>query len=187
MIWDWFPIIWDLFSQVQTGFGRLGSHFWGFQTHGVLPDIVTMAKGIGNGFPMAAVVTTPEIAKSLAKRLLHFNTFGGNPMACAIGSSVLEVIKEENLQENSQEVGTYMLLKFAKLRDEFEIVGDVRGKGLMIGIEMVKDKVGCDLLFSLQLRGGARVKVGSLSYKLIHSQEESTQGQQDSAKLIRDE
>ncbi|XP_011824519.1 PREDICTED: alanine--glyoxylate aminotransferase 2, mitochondrial [Mandrillus leucophaeus] len=82
-----------------------------------------------------------EIAKSLAKRLQYFNTFGGNPMACAIGSAVLEVIKEENLQENSQEVGTYMLLKFAKLRDEFEIVGDVRGKGLMIGIEMVQDKM----------------------------------------------
>ncbi|XP_020026063.1 alanine--glyoxylate aminotransferase 2, mitochondrial [Castor canadensis] len=128
-------------DEVQTGFGRLGSHFWGFQTHDVLPDIVTMAKGIGNGFPMAAVVTTPEIAKSLAKRLLHFNTFGGNPVACAIGSVVLEVIKEENLQENSQEVGTYMLLKLAKLRDEFDIVGDVRGKGLMIGIEMVQDKM----------------------------------------------
>ncbi|XP_027953873.1 alanine--glyoxylate aminotransferase 2, mitochondrial isoform X1 [Eumetopias jubatus] len=128
-------------DEVQTGFGRLGSHFWGFQTHGILPDIVTMAKGIGNGFPMAAVVTTPEIAKSLAKRVFHFNTFGGNPMACAIGSAVLEVIKEEKLQENCQEVGTYMLQKFAELRDEFEIVGDVRGKGLMIGIEMVKDKV----------------------------------------------
>ncbi|XP_035147586.1 alanine--glyoxylate aminotransferase 2, mitochondrial isoform X2 [Callithrix jacchus] len=127
-------------DEVQTGFGRLGSHFWGFQTHDVLPDIVTMAKGIGNGFPMAAVVTTPEIAKSLAKRLQHFNTFGGNPLACAVGSAVLEVIKEENLQGNSQEVGTYMLLKFAKLKDEFEIVGDVRGKGLMIGIEMVQDK-----------------------------------------------
>nr|KAF6354234.1 alanine--glyoxylate aminotransferase 2 [Myotis myotis] len=127
-------------DEVQTGFGRLGSHFWGFQTHGVLPDIVTMAKGIGNGFPMAAVVTTPEIAKSLAKCVLHFNTFGGNPMACAIGSAVLEVIKEEKLQENSQEVGTYLLLKLAKLQDEFEIIGDVRGKGLMIGIEMVKDK-----------------------------------------------
>ncbi|XP_060047199.1 alanine--glyoxylate aminotransferase 2, mitochondrial [Erinaceus europaeus] len=127
-------------DEVQTGFGRLGSHFWGFQTHDVLPDIVTMAKGIGNGFPMAAVVTTSEIAKSLAKRLLHFNTFGGNPLACAIGSAVLEVIKEEKLQENSQEVGTYMLLKFAKLRDEFEIIGDVRGKGLMMGIEMVSDK-----------------------------------------------
>ncbi|XP_019592848.2 alanine--glyoxylate aminotransferase 2, mitochondrial isoform X1 [Rhinolophus sinicus] len=128
-------------DEVQTGFGRLGSHFWGFQTHGVLPDIVTMAKGIANGFPMAAVVTTPDVAKSLAKCMLHFSTFGGNPVACAIGSAVLEVIKEENLQENSQEVGTYMLLKFAKLRDEFEIVGDVRGKGLMIGIEMVKDKM----------------------------------------------
>ncbi|XP_076973063.1 alanine--glyoxylate aminotransferase 2, mitochondrial isoform X1 [Tamandua tetradactyla] len=128
-------------DEVQTGFGRLGSHFWGFQTHGVLPDIVTMAKGIGNGFPMAAVVTSPEIAQSLAKRLLHFNTFGGNPMACAIGSAVLGVIQEDCLQENSQEVGTYMLLKFAKLREKFEIVGDVRGKGLMIGIEMVKDKM----------------------------------------------
>ncbi|XP_036919049.1 alanine--glyoxylate aminotransferase 2, mitochondrial isoform X2 [Sturnira hondurensis] len=133
-------------DEVQTGFGRLGSHFWGFQTHGVLPDIVSMAKGIGNGFPMAAVVTTPEIAKSLGNCILHFNTFGGNPVACAIGSAVLEVIKEENLQENSQEVGTYMLLEFAKLRDEFEIIGDVRGKGLMIGVEMVKDKASCQPL-----------------------------------------
>ncbi|XP_012928969.1 alanine--glyoxylate aminotransferase 2, mitochondrial isoform X2 [Heterocephalus glaber] len=128
-------------DEVQTGFGRLGSHFWGFQTHEVLPDIVTMAKGIANGFPMAAVVTTQEIAKSLARCMLHFNTFGGNPMACAIGSAVLEVIKEEKAQENSQDVGTYMLLKFAKLREEFDIVGDVRGKGLMVGIEMVQDKM----------------------------------------------
>ncbi|KAM7320756.1 hypothetical protein ACRRTK_020009 [Alexandromys fortis] len=126
---------------VQTGFGRLGSHFWGFQSHDVLPDIVTMAKGIGNGFPMAAVVTTPEIAKSLTKCMHHFNTFGGNPLACAIGSAVLKVIKEENLQKNSQEVGTYMILKFAELREEFDIVGDVRGKGLLIGIEMVQDKM----------------------------------------------
>ncbi|GAB1299246.1 Alanine--glyoxylate aminotransferase 2, mitochondrial [Apodemus speciosus] len=129
-------------DEVQTGFGRLGSHFWGFQTHDVLPDIVTMAKGIGNGFPMAAVVTTPvKIAKSLTKCLHHFSTFGGSPLACTIGSAVLEVIEEENLQKNSQEVGTYLLLKFAKLRDEFDIVGDVRGKGLMVGIEMVQDKI----------------------------------------------
>lgn len=128
-------------DEVQTGFGRLGSHFWGFQTHDVMPDIVTMAKGIGNGFPMAAVVTTPEIASSLAKHLHHFSTFGGSPLACTIGSAVLEVIEEENLQKNSQEVGTYLLLKFAKLRDEFDIVGDVRGKGLMVGIEMVQDKI----------------------------------------------
>lgn len=77
-------------DEVQTGFGRTGEHFWNFQSHGVMPDIVTMAKGIGNGFPMAAVVTTPEIAKSLNSGF-HFNTFGGNPIACAVGSSVLKV------------------------------------------------------------------------------------------------
>uniref|UniRef100_A0A8C8SU32 Alanine--glyoxylate aminotransferase 2, mitochondrial n=1 Tax=Pelusios castaneus TaxID=367368 RepID=A0A8C8SU32_9SAUR len=126
-------------DEVQTGFGRTGSHFWGFQTHDIVPDIVTMAKGIGNGFPMAAVVTKPEIANSLAQNL-HFNTFGGNPVACVAGSAVLDVIAEAGLQKNSEEVGTYMLLEFAKLRDNFEIIGDVRGKGLMIGIEMVKNK-----------------------------------------------
>lgn len=126
-------------DEVQTGFGRTGSHFWGFQTHDVVPDIITLAKGIGNGFPMAAVVTTKEIANSLAQNL-HFNTFGGNPMACVVGSAVLDAIEEDSLQKNSKDVGTYMLLELAKLRDKFEIVGDVRGKGLMIGIEMVTDK-----------------------------------------------
>ncbi|XP_075788695.1 alanine--glyoxylate aminotransferase 2, mitochondrial isoform X4 [Pelodiscus sinensis] len=132
-------------DEVQTGFGRTGSHFWGFQTHDVVPDIVTLAKGIGNGFPMAAVITTSEIANSLAQNL-HFNTFGGNPMACVVGSAVLDAIAEDGLQKNSEEVGTYMLLEFAKLRDEFEIIGDVRGKGLMIGIEMVKNKDSCQPL-----------------------------------------
>uniref|UniRef100_F6UI14 Alanine--glyoxylate aminotransferase 2, mitochondrial n=1 Tax=Ornithorhynchus anatinus TaxID=9258 RepID=F6UI14_ORNAN len=127
-------------DEVQTGFGRMGSHFWGFQTHDVLPDIITMAKGIGNGFPMGAVVTTTEIANSLAKSQLHFNTFGGNPMACTIGSAVLDAIREDGLQKNSEEVGTYLLLELAKLRDKFEIVGDVRGKGLMVGVEMVTDQ-----------------------------------------------
>jgi len=126
-------------DEVQTGFGRTGSNYWGFQNHGVIPDIVTMAKGIGNGFPMAAVVTTPEIASTLAQAL-HFNTFGGNPMACAVGSAVLDVIDEEKLQQNCERLGTYFLKELAKLRDEFEIVGDVRGKGLMIGIDMVEDK-----------------------------------------------
>ncbi|XP_020851286.1 alanine--glyoxylate aminotransferase 2, mitochondrial isoform X2 [Phascolarctos cinereus] len=127
-------------DEVQTGFGRLGTHFWGFQSHGILPDIVTMAKTMGNGFPMSAVVTTPEIANSFIKKVNHFSTFAGNPMAGVIGSAVLDAIKEDGLQENSQETGSYMLLKLAKLRDEFEIVGDVRGKGLMIGIEMVQDQ-----------------------------------------------
>ncbi|XP_033928862.1 alanine--glyoxylate aminotransferase 2, mitochondrial isoform X4 [Melopsittacus undulatus] len=126
-------------DEVQTGFGRTGSHFWGFQTHGVVPDIVTLAKGIGNGFPMAAVVTTKEIASSLAQNL-HINTFGGNPLACTVGAAVLDAIEEDGLQKNSEDVGTYMLLELAKLRDKFKIVGDVRGKGLMIGVEMVTDK-----------------------------------------------
>ncbi|XP_049860541.1 alanine--glyoxylate aminotransferase 2, mitochondrial-like isoform X2 [Schistocerca gregaria] len=126
-------------DEVQTGFGRTGDHFWGFEGHDVQPDIVTMAKGIGNGFPLAAVVTTTEIAQSL-KKFLHFNTFSGNPLACAVGTAVLEVIEEEKLQENCKIVGTYMLTKLAELRDKFDCIGDVRGKGLMIGVEMVKDK-----------------------------------------------
>lgn len=98
-----------------------------------------ISPGIGNGFPMAAVVTTPEIAKSLGMAL-HFNTYGGNPMASAVGIAVLDVIEEEQLQKNSLEVGTYFLNKLAELRDSYEIVGDVRGKGLMIGLELVSDR-----------------------------------------------
>eukprot|EP00117_Sycon_ciliatum_P018591 scpid52834/ scgid17129/ Alanine--glyoxylate aminotransferase 2, mitochondrial; (R)-3-amino-2-methylpropionate--pyruvate transaminase; Beta-ALAAT II; Beta-alanine-pyruvate aminotransferase; D-AIBAT len=126
-------------DEVQTGFGRLGSHYWGFEAAGVTPDIVTMAKGIANGFPMGAVVTTPEIA-SVYENFLTFNTFGGNPLSCAVASSVLDVIDEENMQANCEDVGTYFLQRLASLRDEFEIVGDVRGKGLMIGVEFVEDK-----------------------------------------------
>uniref|UniRef100_A0AAX7UA79 Alanine--glyoxylate aminotransferase 2, mitochondrial n=1 Tax=Astatotilapia calliptera TaxID=8154 RepID=A0AAX7UA79_ASTCA len=131
--------------QVQTGFGRTGSHFWGFQGHDVIPDMVTMAKGIGNGFPMGAVVTTPEIAASFAKGL-HFNTFGGNPLACAVASSVLDTIREDDTQQNSLRVGTYLMTELAKLRDKYEIIGDVRGKGLQIGVEMVRDKASRDPL-----------------------------------------
>ncbi|EDV29075.1 uncharacterized protein TRIADDRAFT_63204 [Trichoplax adhaerens] len=126
-------------DEVQTGFARPGSHFWGFEASGVTPDIVTMAKGIGNGYPLSAVVTTPEIAASLTKAI-HFNTFGGNPVACAIGSAVLDVIDQENMMQRADELGTFLLKELAKLRDEFEIVGDVRGKGLMIGVEFVKSK-----------------------------------------------
>ncbi|KAK3524284.1 hypothetical protein QTP70_027008 [Hemibagrus guttatus] len=132
-------------DEVQTGFGRTGSHFWGFQAHDVVPDIVTMAKGIANGFPMGAVVTSEEIARSFAKGL-HFNTFGGNPLACSIGSAVLDTIKEERIQENCAVVGTHLLKELAKLRDKYEILGDVRGKGLHIGVEMVTDKASRDPL-----------------------------------------
>ncbi|KAG8188974.1 hypothetical protein JTE90_010063 [Oedothorax gibbosus] len=127
-----------IIDEVQTGFGRTGK-FWGFQNHNVTPDIVTVAKGIGNGYPLAAVITTKEIAENLNSALV-FNTYGGNPVACAIGSAVLDVIDDEKLMENSHHVGTYLLHALAKLRKKYEIVGDVRGKGLMIGIEMVSNK-----------------------------------------------
>nr|CAD7406347.1 unnamed protein product [Timema cristinae] len=126
-------------DEVQTGFGRTGEHFWGFQMHDVKPDIVTMAKGIGNGFPLGAVATTPEIAETFTQAL-HFNTFGGNPIALAVGSAVLQVIEEEETQKRCSEVGSYLLKKLEKLRDEFDCVGDVRGKGLMIGVELVSNK-----------------------------------------------
>jgi alanine-glyoxylate transaminase/(R)-3-amino-2-methylpropionate-pyruvate transaminase len=126
-------------DEVQTGFGRLGSHFWGFETQGVIPDIVTMAKGIGNGCPLAAVVTTPKIAQSLVGKV-HFNTFGGNPVVSAMGKAVLEVIEKENLQANCAKLGNAFLGGLNKLKEKHKIIGDVRGRGLMIGIELVKDR-----------------------------------------------
>ncbi|XP_026762638.2 alanine--glyoxylate aminotransferase 2, mitochondrial [Galleria mellonella] len=124
-------------DEVQTGFGRTGDAFWGFETHGVIPDIVTMAKGIGNGFPMAAVVTTKEIAAVHTKGN-YFNTFGGNPLASTAGKAVLEVIEDEKLQENCKVVGKYFIEQLMDLQKTHPIIGDVRGKGLMLGIEFVK-------------------------------------------------
>ena len=126
-------------DEVQTGFGRTGTHFWGFETQGVIPDIVTMAKSIGNGAPLAAVVTTPEIAAVLAQKI-HFNTFGGNPVVSAIGKAVLEVIEQDNLQENCLRLGNYILAGLEKLKAKYPVIGDVRGKGLMLGLELVKDR-----------------------------------------------
>ncbi|XP_044756410.1 alanine--glyoxylate aminotransferase 2, mitochondrial [Coccinella septempunctata] len=125
-------------DEVQTGFGRTGEHFWGFEGHGIIPDVVTMAKGIGNGFPLAAVVTTKEISEALTKAA-HFNTFGGGPIASTIGLAVLDIIEEEKLQENSLSVGTYLLTELAKMKERTPYIGDVRGKGLMIGVEMVEN------------------------------------------------
>ena len=126
-------------DEVQAGFGRTGTHYWGFETQGVIPDIVTMAKGIGNGVPLAAVVTTPKIAQALATRI-HFNTFGGNPVVCAQGKAVLEVIDREGLQANSLTIGNYLQAGFRKLAEKHSLIGDVRGKGLMLGVELVKDR-----------------------------------------------
>lgn len=126
-------------DEVQTGFGRTGTHYWGFETQGVLPDIVTMAKGIGNGCPLGAVVTTPKIARTLTDRL-HFNTFGGNPVVCAQGSAVLDIIERENMQANSLNLGNKILAGLNELKDKYKLIGDVRGKGLLLGIELVKDR-----------------------------------------------
>ena len=126
-------------DEVQAGFGRTGTHFWGFETQGAIPDIVTLAKGIGNGCPLAAVVTTPKIASVLARRI-HFNTFGGNPVVCAQGKAVLEVIEKEKLQANALAIGNHIFAGLKKLGRKHSIIGDVRGKGLMLGIELVKDR-----------------------------------------------
>ena len=126
-------------DEVQTGFARTGEKYWGFETQDVVPDIVTMAKGIGNGAPLAAVATRPEIAKLLSERV-HFNTFGGNPVPCAMGKAVLEVIDRENIQQNCVDVGGYLMEGYRKLKLKHDIIGDVRGKGLMTGVELVKDR-----------------------------------------------
>jgi 4-aminobutyrate aminotransferase-like enzyme len=126
-------------DEVQTGFGRAGSHFWMFETQGVVPDIVTLGKPIGNGHPLGAVVTTPEIAASFANGMEYFNTFGGNPVSCAVGLAVLDVIRDEELQQNALEVGTYLKDNLIALKSRLSLVGDVRGEGLFIGIELVRD------------------------------------------------
>jgi alanine-glyoxylate transaminase/(R)-3-amino-2-methylpropionate-pyruvate transaminase len=124
-------------DEVQTGFGRTGEHYWGFQNYGVVPDMVTMAKGFGNGVPLAAVTTRREIAEALTRRT-HFNTFGGNPVSMAAGLAVLDVIDEEHLQENARKVGARLLSGLRRLQEQHRMVGVVRGMGLMLGVELVE-------------------------------------------------
>jgi alanine-glyoxylate transaminase/(R)-3-amino-2-methylpropionate-pyruvate transaminase len=126
-------------DEVQTGFGRTGEHFWGFQNFGVIPDIVTMAKGIGNGAPLAAVTTRREIAEKLTQRI-HFNTFGGNPVSMAAGIAVLDAIEEDGLQENARVVGGRFKAGLQALAARHRLIGDVRGMGLMLGLELVRDR-----------------------------------------------
>lgn len=126
-------------DEVQTGFGRTGSHYWGFETQDVIPDIVTMAKGIGNGLPLGAVVTTPEIASVMSQKI-QFNTFGGNPVCSAGGLAVLNVIEKEKRQAHCADVGSHLINRLKKLQETHEIIGDVRGRGLMVGIELVTDR-----------------------------------------------
>lgn len=123
-------------DEVQTGFGRMGKTFWAFELYDVQPDIVTMGKPAGNGHPLAIVACTKEVAEKFNTGMEYFNTFGGNPVSCAIGRTVLEVIEEENLQKNALEVGGFLIAELKKLQKQFSIIGDVRGEGLFLGFEL---------------------------------------------------
>ncbi|XP_061441408.1 ethanolamine-phosphate phospho-lyase [Rhineura floridana] len=147
-------------DEVQVGFGRVGKHFWGFQLQGedFVPDIVTMGKPIGNGHPMSCVVTTREIAEAFgASGLEYFNTFGGNPVSCAIGLAVLDVIEKEDLQGNATRVGNYLTGLLKEQKEKHPLVGDVRGVGLFIGVDLVKDR---------QKRAPATAEAQHIIYKL---------------------
>jgi 4-aminobutyrate aminotransferase-like enzyme len=128
-------------DEVQVGFGRVGTHFWAFETQGVVPDILTLGKPMGNGHPVSAVVTTPEVARSFDTGMEYFNTFGGNPVSCAIGLAVLDVIRDERLQENARTVGAHLLNALRSLQPNHPVVGDVRGLGLYIGVELVENRI----------------------------------------------
>lgn len=128
-------------DEVQVGFGRVGSHMWAFETQNVVPDIVTLGKPIGNGHPMAAVITTQEIADAFVTGMEYFNTFGGNPVSCAIGMAVLDVIEQEQLQAHALTTGAYFQEQLTLLQQRFELIGDVRGLGLFIGVELVEDRI----------------------------------------------
>jgi len=124
-------------DEVQGGFGRLGQHFWGYQYDNVIPDIVTLGKPMGNGHPLAAVVTRPEIAEAMANEMDYFNTFGGNPVSCAAGLAVLEVIEKEQLQNNALKVGKYLRKRLIQLQSDYPVIGELHGAGLLQGIDIV--------------------------------------------------
>jgi 4-aminobutyrate aminotransferase-like enzyme len=127
-------------DEVQTGLGRMGTSFWAFEDQGVVPDIVVMGKPLGNGHPIGAVVTTPEIAAAFDNGMEFFSTFGGNTVSCAIGLAVLDVLRDEGLQAHALRVGERMLRGLRPLMDRHEVVGDVRGSGLFLGVELVRDR-----------------------------------------------
>ncbi|UCD38989.1 MAG: aminotransferase class III-fold pyridoxal phosphate-dependent enzyme [Fidelibacterota bacterium] len=127
-------------DEVQVGMGRVGDHMWAFETQNVIPDIVTMGKPIGNGHPLGAVVTTPEIAQSFDNGMEYFNTFGGNPVSMAVGLAVLDVLEEEQLLERASRVGGYLANGFRRLAENHPIIGDVRGLGMFLGVELVNDR-----------------------------------------------
>jgi 4-aminobutyrate aminotransferase-like enzyme len=127
-------------DEVQAGFGRLGTEFWGFATHDVIPDIVTMGKPMGNGYPVSAVVTRADVVDAFQQHAHYFNTFAGNPVACSAAMAVLDVIDDEDLQNNALEVGNYIKDGLKELAKRHLLIGDLRGSGLFIGIDLVEDR-----------------------------------------------
>ncbi|MFG1684392.1 aminotransferase class III-fold pyridoxal phosphate-dependent enzyme [Nonomuraea sp. NPDC049269] len=127
-------------DEVQCGFGRVGSHMWAFEAHNVVPDIVTLGKPIGNGHPLGAVVTTPAIARAFQTGMEYFNTYGGNPVSCAAGLAVLDVLRDERLMAHAAEIGAYLTAGMTELATRHSIIGDVRGRGLFLGVDLVEDR-----------------------------------------------
>ncbi|WP_322514189.1 aminotransferase class III-fold pyridoxal phosphate-dependent enzyme [Rhodopseudomonas palustris] len=126
-------------DEVQPGFGRTGDSMWGFERHGVSPDLVTVGKPMGNGYPMAGVIVRPELVADFGEKARYFNTFGGNPIAAAAGMAVLKVIEEEGLVARARDVGAYIQDGMRQLAEKYPAIGDVRGAGLFIGVELVSD------------------------------------------------
>ena len=126
-------------DEVQTGYGRIGTHFWAFESYGVVPDIVVLGKPIGNGHPIGAVITSPEIAASFDNGMEFFSTFGGNTVSCAIGLTVLKVVQEEELQTHALAVGEQLLNGLRELQNRHDLIGDVRGSGFFLGVELIDD------------------------------------------------
>jgi 4-aminobutyrate aminotransferase-like enzyme len=127
-------------DEVQAGFGRSGSHMWGHALHGLVPDIVTMGKPMGNGHPLAGVVTTADLMDRFTSANMYFNTFGGNEVSASVGMAVLDVLRDEGLLENAQKVGAYVLAGMRDLQKRHPIIGDIRGTGMFFAVEMVTDR-----------------------------------------------
>ena len=201
---DYFPMLIEIVhkydglfisDEVQTGFGRTGKKMWGIEHWGIIPDIITMAKGIGSGFPMGAFVTKKEVAEALKPKDL-FSTFGGNPLAMVAGLANLEIIEEEKFLEQAAEKGTYLLKRLNELSEKHKLIGDVRGKGLMIGVELVKDRktkvpatVEAQTLLNLTLEKGVLLGLGGLDSNVIRIKPPIviTKSQLDKAIMVIDE
>lgn len=161
-------------DEVQPGFGRIGSHFWGHQKSGFAPDIVTMGKPMGNGHPVSAVATSLDIMGAFRNAFGYFNTFGGNPVSCAAANAVLDVIEKEQLQKNAELTGNYTRQGLKRLAEKYDIIGDVRGSGLAIGAELVLDRntkkparAEADRIINLMRQRGVLMGANGIAYNVL--------------------